>query len=382
MGPWRLPLDNIAPATPPDLVPNPDTWLDFSDLVFVDPVGTGYSHFVATGEQVRKQFWSVDGDAAALAVFIRKWVEKYGRQVSSKFIVGESYGGFRAPKIATALQGDQGVGVSGLILISPVLDFAWRGQKAHSPLLWVSRLPSMAAAARKQPFDREVLHDVERYAAGDYLLDLLRGQRDVAAVERISARVAALTGLEPALVRELAGRIDLQTFQRELNRQHGLVTSIYDATITGLDPYPSSRSSRFSDPFLSAMTAPLTSAATALYQSKLGWKVDAPYHLLASQINSQWDWGRGRSGPDVVDDLRKLLAGDRQMRILVAHGASDLVTPYFENQLIMDQLPTYGSPERLKLMVYGGGHMFYSRDLSRSAFRTDAQRLFAARREE
>jgi carboxypeptidase C (cathepsin A) len=248
----------------------------------------------------------------------------------------------------------------------------------------VSRLPSMAAATRdtKQPFDREVLREVERYAAGDYLLDLIRGERDTAAVERISARVAALTGLEPGLVRQLAGRVDLQTFQRELNRQQGLVTSIYDTTVTGLDPYPNSRSSRFSDPFLSAMTAPLTSAATALYQAKLGWKVDTPYHLLASQINSQWDWGRGRSGPDVVDDLRTLLSGDRHMRVLVAHGASDLVTPYFENQLIIDQLPSYGAADRLKLLVYGGGHMFYSRDLSRGAFRADAQRLFSARRED
>jgi len=384
LGPWRLPLDNITPASEPDLVANADTWLDFTDLVFIDPVGTGYSHFVVTSEPVRKQFWSVDGDAASLAVFIRKWIEKYGRQSSLKFIVGESYGGFRAPLVATKLQSEEGVGVAGLVMISPVLDFAWRGQKAHSPLLWVSRLPSMAAATRetKQPFDREALREVERYAAGDFLLDLLRGVRDTAAVDRVSTRVAAFTGLDPVLVRQLAGRVDLPTFQRELNRSRGLVTSIYDTTVTALDPYPTSRNSRFSDPFLSAMTAPLTSAATGLYRTTLGWKVDAPYHLLDSHINSQWDFGRSRGGgPDVVDDLRTLLTGDRHMQILIAHGAADLVTPYFENQLIVDQMPSFGAAERLKLVVHGGGHMFYSRDGSRRALRTDAQRLYATRRE-
>ena len=206
MGPWRLPLDNITPSSTSDAVPNPETWLDFTDLVFVDPVGTGYSRFIATGDEVRKQFWSVDGDIDVLATFMRKWIEKNGRQASKKFIAGESYGGFRAPKLAGKLN-DQGVAVSGLIMVSPVLDFGWRGNGRQSPLGWVSRLPSMAAAAReaKAPFDREALREAERYAAADYLQDLLRGERDVAALERISARVAQFTGLDPALVRRLAG---------------------------------------------------------------------------------------------------------------------------------------------------------------------------------
>src|SRR5690348_7471639 len=187
MGPWRLPLDNINPSATPETIPNPETWLDFTDLVFVDPVGTGYSRFINTSDDVRKHFWSVDGDIDVLATFMRKWIEKFGRQTSSKFIVGESYGGFRAPKLAAKLN-DQGVGISGLVMISPVLDFGWRGN-APSPLNWVARLPSMAAAVReaKAPFDREALRDVERYAAGEYLQDLMRGTRDSAAVERLSA---------------------------------------------------------------------------------------------------------------------------------------------------------------------------------------------------
>src|SRR3989440_8150326 len=196
LGPWRLPLDNITPSSAPTVIPNPDTWLDFTDLVFVDPVGTGYSRFIASGDEVRKQFWSVDGDIDVLATFMRKWIQKNGRQASKNFIAGESYGGFRAPKLASKLN-EQGVAVSGLIMVSAVLDFGWRGNGRQSPLGWVARLPSMAAAVREAdaPFDREALREVERYAAGDYLQDLMRGDKDTAAVERISARVAPLSGL-------------------------------------------------------------------------------------------------------------------------------------------------------------------------------------------
>src|SRR5690348_8041925 len=183
VGPWRLPLEQATPSSPPDVVPNTDTWLDFTDLVFVDPVGTGYSRFITTNDSTRRHFWSVDGDAEVLAVMVRKWIEKAGRQLSPKFLLGESYGGFRLPKIAGELQGSQGVGVSGLVLVSPVLDFGWAGDGRHSPMAYVTRLPSMAATAleEKGKFSRDALRDVEQYAKGDYLRDLLRGERDEAA---------------------------------------------------------------------------------------------------------------------------------------------------------------------------------------------------------
>lgn len=379
LGPWRLPLDGIVPSSAPTLMPNAETWLDFTDLVFVDPVGTGYSRFIATGDEVRKQFWSVDGDIDVLATFMRKWIEKSGRQASRKFIAGESYGGFRAPKLAAKLNRD-GVAVSGLVMVSPVLDFGWRGNGRHMPNAWIARLPSMAAAARESnaPFDREALHDAERYASGEYLQDLLRGERDTAAVERMSARVAQLTGLDPALVRRLAGRVDTRTFMRERNRDRGLVASMYDATVSGLDPEPGSASSHADDAVLSAMRAPLSSAMTDLYARVLNWRVEEPYQLLNGRVNSRWDWGGGRSTHEIVGELRSVLALDPRVRVLVTHGASDLVTPYFENQLILDQMPPFAGPERLKLAVYGGGHMFYSRDASRRALRDDARALYRA----
>ena len=379
MGPWRLPLENVAPSSAPTTIPNPETWLDFTDLVFVDPVGTGYSRFIATGDDVRKHFWSVDGDIDVLATFMRKWIEKNGRQASKKFIAGESYGGFRAPKLAQALNRD-GVGVSGLVMMSPVLDFGWRGNGRQSPLAWVARLPSMAAAARdaKGPFDREALRDAEHYASGEYLQDLLRGESDTAAVERISTHVAQLTGLDPALVRRLAGRVDSRTFLRERDRARGLVGSMYDATVTGIDPDPSAAISHYEDAVLDVMRAPLASAMTDLYGRVLKWRVEEPYQLLNNRINSRWNWGDGRNTHEIVSDLRSALAFDPRLRVLITHGASDLVTPYFENQLIIDQMPPFASPDRLKLAVYGGGHMFYTRDASRRALREDALQLFRA----
>jgi carboxypeptidase C (cathepsin A) len=322
---------------------------------------------------------SVDGDADALAVVIRKWIERNGRQSSVKFMVGESYGGFRVPKVTRALNG-QGVGVRGLVMISPVLDFSSFSQRRHNPMGFVTRLPSMAATVMevRAPFDRNALREVEAYAAGDYLRDLMLGERDEEAIVRMTPRVAAFTGLDPAEVKMYGARIDTATFQRQLKRGSGLVASAYDPSVTAFDPSPHAAQSFFSDPMLDAIGPPVTGAMTALYQGPLKWRVDGPYRLLNEEVNGQWNWGRGRSGPEVVDDLRNALAGDADVRVLVAHGASDLVTPYFGSKLILDQLPVFGSADRLKLTVYGGGHMFYSRDASRRAFRTDVQALYRA----
>lgn len=379
VGPWRLPFGRLAISSPPALSPNAETWLDFTDLVFIDPPGTGYSRIAASGDDARRRFWSLDGDAEALAVFIRKWIEHAGRQGSVKFIAGESYGGFRAPKVARKLQ-DQGVGIRGLVMISPVIDFASFGVRRQSPMSWVTHLPSMTAAAldAKGEYSREALREVERYAGGDYLLDLLKGERDMAAVARMSTRVADFTGLDPALVKRLGGRVDTATFRRELHRAQGMVGSAYDPNITAYDPNPTAAESHYSDPVLDDTRAPITTAMTELYQHVLNWRVDRPYELLNKQVSQRWEWGHGRMAPEVFDDLREGLAGDPLLRVLVAHGANDLVTPYFADQLLLDQLPVLGAADRVKLAVYAGGHMFYNRDESRKGLHDDAAAMVRA----
>lgn len=387
VGPWRLPFEgtSISPSAAPVTVPNDETWLDFTDLVFIDPVGTGYSR--AAGEDA-KRYYGVESDAAILSAAIARWLRTSDRLTSPKFFLGESYGGFRGPLIARKLQDDVGVGLSGLVLLSPVLDFGSLQSPRHNPLGAVTRLPSLAAAGlerRGETPDPARMQAAETYATGPYLADLLRGPADNAAIDRMTERVAALTGLDPALVRRQAGRVSGASYQRDADRESRRVASAYDTGITGWDPDPSAAQGRFADPILTAMLAPLTSAAIDLTARTLNWRVpNLRYELLNNAVNLGWNWGGGRSAPEVVSDLRQILSLDGDLRVLVAHGYTDLVTPYFASKLILDQMPSYGSGDRLSLSVYPGGHMFYFRKGSRAALRGDALRLYetalAARR--
>lgn len=379
VGPWLLPLDGptISPSTSTALVPNAETWLDFTDLVFVDPPGTGYSRVIG-GDQVRERFYSVQGDIDGLAAFVMRWLKEKNRLASPKFFAGESYGGFRGPLLAQKLQSDQGIGFSGLVLVSPVFDFDWLDQGAGAPWINAALLPSLAAAAqsRKGPVSRESLQAAENYASNEYLVDLMKGLQDKDAMNRVSARVAEFTGLAPELTRRLAGRIDMRTAQRELRRSTSEIVSAYDTNIAIADPNPTSQSSRFEDPVLDAMTAPLSSAIVGHLAQTLNYKAEGRYHLLNGSVNSNWRWGNGRNGPENLEELRLALSLDGKMRVLVTHGFTDLVTPYYASKLLLDQLPQLGIKKRVSLSVYEGGHMFYTRQSSRQAMRDDVQRLF------
>jgi carboxypeptidase C (cathepsin A) len=377
-GPWRLAInaDEVTPSTAPDLRPNAETWLDFTDLVYIDPVGTGYSRFVATGEDVRRRFYSIDGDVNSIAVTIRRWLEKYDRLLSPKFVAGESYGGIRGPKIVRNLQTEQGVGVRGLILISPLFDF--RDYSGSSILQYVASLPSYAAVAReaKGPVTRADLADVESYARGDFLLDLMKGEADTEATNRAADKVASLTGIDQAVSRRLGGRFDISEFRREFSRRDGKVTGRYDASVKGDDPFPDSSSSRFGDQSGDALVGPLTSAAVDFTTRRLNWRPDGAFELLNDSVQRAWDFGRGGlKPPESITELRQILALDPKLKVLVAHGLFDLATPYFGSKIQLDQLPAFASPDRVKLLVYPGGHMFYSRDASRRAFRSEVQEL-------
>ena len=380
IGPWRVPLDGpaILPSMRPGVVDNAETWLDFTDLVFLDPPGTGYSRIVAQGDEVPRQIWSVDGDIQLLSAVARRWLEAHGRLGSPKFIVGESYGGFRGPKLARALLERQGVGVSGLVLVSPVLDFNGR-DAPWDPLRWVGRLPSLAAAARGAS-SRTDLRDVEEYASGEYLTDLVRGERDRPATERMAARVAALTGMDAGLVLRRAGRVNDDAFLRD--REPGRVGSPYDATIGAADPFPAAANDNSPDAVLDGLRGPLTSAMLEVYASKLNWKPEgAPerqYELLNMQVGRAWDYGRRNARPESFTDLRQYVSLDPAARVLVTHGLTDLVTPYYATKLLLDQMPDTVPAGRVTLRAYGGGHMFYTRDLSRATLHADAAALVQA----
>jgi carboxypeptidase C (cathepsin A) len=376
-GPWRLSIEGegAVSSASPELKPNAETWLDFTDLVFIDPVDTGYSRFVSTDEDVRKRFFSVDGDVNALAVAIRRYLEKTDRLLSPKFVVSESYGGIRGPKIVRELQTEQGVGVRGLILVSPLLDFREFG--GTSLMQYVISLPSMAAIARqaKRPVTRADMADVEAYARGDFLTDLIKGEADREATTRLADSVSALTGIDQAVTRRLAGRLHVSEFRREFDRRDGKVTGRYDGSVLGFDPDPDSSDGHFGDPSGDPLIAPLTSAAVDLTMHTLNWRPDGPYHLLNGSVERSWDFGRGINPAQSISELRQILAFDPKLKLLVGHGLFDLATPYFGSKIRLDQLPAYASPDRVKLVVYPGGHMFYSSDASRQAFRSEAEAL-------
>ncbi len=383
VGPWRIPLggEATAPSASPEPIANAETWLDFTDLVFIDPAGTGYSRILASNEEGRRKFWSVTGDVQSLAEGIRRWLDRFGRNVSPKYLLGESYGGFRVPRLARELAANHGTGVSGLVLISPALDFGGRSS-AFDPFIYVMRLPSMVAAARAKrgPVTRDQLGDVERYAISEYLIDVTRGETDSQAVSRRSARVAELTGLDLALVRRYHGLLSDDVFLHELDRAAERVGSIYDATITTADPFPLQALSDYPDPVLEGLKAPVSSAMLAVYESRLNWRPDTEYRLENAEANRMWDWGRGIwNAPQSMNALRSALALDSRLTVLITHGLYDLITPYFGTQLLLDQVPDEAVTSRIRLSVLPGGHMFYIDDGSRAALRNEAARLFSSR---
>jgi carboxypeptidase C (cathepsin A) len=380
VGPWRIALggDAAGPSSSPEPMANAETWLDFTDLVFIDPAGTGYSRVLARDE-ARRRLWSVAGDIESLAVAIRRWLDRFDRDVSPKYLLGESYGGFRVPRLARELAANQGTGISGMVLISPALDLGGRSS-AFDPFYHVTRLPSMAAAARaaKGPVTRADLADVERYAATDYLLDVTRGERDADAIARRSARVAEFTGLDPVLVRRYHGLISNTVFLHELDRARNRVGSIYDATITSADPFPLETLSSTPDPVLEGLKAPVSSAMVEIYRTRLNWRPDSDYRLQNAAVNHQWDYDAGLwNAPQSMSAMRTTLALDPRASALIVHGLFDLITPYFGTQLLIDQVPESDIAARMRLSVHPGGHMLYTNDASRAALRDEAARLFA-----
>lgn len=382
IGPKQVPFGKAgdAPSDSAALRDNPNSWLDFTDLVFIDPIGTGFSRSRVDAEQTKKAFYTADEDIHYLSRIIYDWLLANGRLTSKKYLVGESYGGYRVPRLAYYLQSQIGVGVSGMTLVSPYLDPPAIGEAdALSPLPWMINLTAMAAGALERqgkPLNETTMGPIEKYDRTEYMQDLMAGPRDKAATDRLSARVAEITGLDPKLVRRMNGRVDIGTYLREIDRADGKVGSVYDSNVTLYDPFPASAEARYNDPLLETIIAPTTSAMADFVTNQVGWKVEARYNALSYEVNKNWD----RDNTDnPVTDLRKAISIDPKMTVTIVHGWNDLSCPYFGSRLIIDQMPSYGVTDRVKLRVYPGGHMFYARPDSGAAFRRDIMAAYGVK---
>ena len=367
-----------SPSDPANLKDNPGTWLDFTDLVFIDPIGTGFSRSLVSAAETKKQFYSTDADIHYLSRIIYDWLVKNGRLSSRKYLTGESYGGYRGPRITHYLQSQLGVAMNGVVLVSPYLNPTLDENGDVSPIPWMLTLPSITAAhlEREHKLTPQAMAPVIAYTRGEYATDLLKGRSDPEATARVVRRVTELTGLEAEFVRRSGGRLEVGAYLREVFREQGKIGSVYDSNVTSWDPFPFAPEQRTNDPLLEKIIAPTTTAMVDFVTRVVGWKTDARYNTLSYEVNSQWDRDSRALRAGAAGDLRQAVAADPKLRVLIAHGWNDLSCPFMGSVLTVDQMPVMGDATRVEVHEYPGGHMFYSRLDSRIALRKQAEEMF------
>ena len=386
LGPKRVQFgaEGNSPSDPSTASDNAATWLDFTDLVFIDPVGTGFSHSQVKEDETKKKFYNPKADVEYLSRVIFDWLVKNERLSSRKYLVGESYGGFRGPRITHFLQTRLGVAMNAMVLVSPYLNPLASDNGDLSPMPWMLTLPSIAAASleRQGKLNDAAMAEIINYTRGDYAADLLKGRSDPQAIERIVKRVTELTGLDPVFVRRSGGRLETQAYLREVFRAEGKLGSRYDSNVTGWDPFPFAPNQRSNDPILDSIIAPTTTAMVDFITHAVGWKYAGRYDALSYEVNKLWtdadakDEANERIEHGSVEELRQSVAVDPKLNVLIAHGWDDLSCPFMASVLIVDQMPIMGNPNRVQVKEYAGGHMFYSREGSRAALRRDAMQMY------
>jgi carboxypeptidase C (cathepsin A) len=379
IGPKRVNFgaEGQSPSDPATLTDNPGTWLDFTDLVFIDPIGTGFSQSLVNEADSKKYFYGPDQDIAYLSRIIYDYLVKNGRLQSRKYIVGESYGGYRGPRLTAYLQSQIGVAMNGLVLVSPALS-PTAGSPDLSPIPWMLTLPSIVAASyeRQGKLTDANMQAVIDYTRGEYAMDLLKGNSDPQATPRIVKKVTELTGLDPTFVRQSGGRLETQAFLREEFRETGKLGSRYDPNVTSYDPFPYNPTQETNDPILLSIIAPTTTAMVDFVTRTVGWKTDTRYNALSGEVNRMWERGGGNgafSGSASATDLRVAVATDPKLRVVIAHGWADLSCPFMGSVLTVSQIPIMGDASRVSVHEYPGGHMYYARVASSLALRKDVK---------
>ena len=366
LGPRRVKLndDGTMPPPPFGLVDNEYSILHVTDLVFIDPVATGYSR--PAKDEKPDQFFGQSPDVESVGDFIRLWTMRHQRWRSPKYLCGESYGVFRAAGLADHLHSRYGMYLNGIVLLSGVVDFATLREGPGNDLPSLVFLPAYTATAhyhKKLPADLQAdlpkaLAEAREFAQGDYAHALLRGAA-LSAEERakIVAKLARLTGLPAQIIEENGLQVDSSRFREMLLRDQGLILGRYDARITGRDADKSSGYPRF-DPSYAATLGPFAAGMNSYLREELKFENDLPYEILAGV--QPWNFDTRSSYPSMADRLASVMSQNPYLRVLVLGGLRDLACPIDGIRYSMDHLqldPAYR--KNITYAEYEAGHMMY-----------------------
>jgi carboxypeptidase C (cathepsin A) len=366
LGPRRVEMtdEGWMPAPPFRLVDNDQTWLDVTDLVFIDPVGTGYSR--AARPELAQRYFGLQGDIQSVGEFIRLYLTRNGRWSSPLFLVGESYGTTRAAGLSGYLI-DRGIAFNGVLLVSSILNFQTARFARGNDLPYILFLPTYTATAwyhKKLPPDlqqnlRRTLEEVERWAMTDYAAALAKGD-SLTPQERqaVIDRLARYTGLDRRWLDNSDLRIEIQRFDKELLRDEKRTVGRLDSRFKGMDSSAAGEFPEF-DPSMAAIRPPYTAAFNNYVRTELGFRSDLEYFILGGGIG-RWDYGSDNAYADTSNALRLAFAKNPHMRLFVASGYYDLATPYFATEYTLAHM---GLDPSLRPAVtkryYEAGHMMY-----------------------
>jgi len=386
LGPKRVVMEDEGwmPAPPYRAEDNRHTWLDRTDLVFIDPVGTGFSRAAKPGHD--KKFWSFRGDIESVGEFIRLYLTRYRRWTSPLFLAGESYGTTRAAGLSGHLV-DRGVAFNGIVLISTVLDFGAIRFVAANDLPYQLFVPTYAATARyhgklcssfrELPLDA-YLDDVKAWSEGELTLALMKGDR-LTEDERtaVAEQFAAYTGLDLDYVLGSNLRVEIHRFCKELLRDERRSVGRLDSRFKGIEALAVTERPEF-DPAMLAITPPYTAAFNDYVRTELGVETDLTYETMGRAVFENWEWEKGAM-PATGETLRGALAKNPHMKVLVAQGIYDLATPCFATEYMLSHMNVDASTrDNVRMSNYEAGHMFYLDVAALSAFKQDVDRFLDA----
>lgn len=380
IGPKRIKMldDGMMPPPPYEMEDNDFSWLDQTDMVFIDPVGTGYSR--AAKPELGAKFFSLQGDLDSVAEFIRLYLSRHERWMSPLFLVGESYGTTRASGLSNVLF-EKGIALNGILLVSTIMNFQTtnfaNGNDSPYPLIF----PSYTATAwyhKQLPSDlqsrplKDVLRESENFASSDLTVGLAKGDRMTEGEKQaLLEKYSRLTGLSKTFIEQNDFRVSLGRFNKELLRDQRRTTGRLDSRFTGIDADEGANTTE-NDPSMSAIRPPYTAALNNYVRKELGFKTDLEYYILGGGTG-RWDFGQTNGYANTAPMLQQAMQKNPYMKIFVGAGYYDMATPYYAMEYTFAQMnldPTLR--KNITTHYYEAGHMMYIEKNSLRRLKEDA----------